>query len=150
MLVEDLMQTDIVTSDIEETVRGAVEQMLRNHVGSVVVVNNGNPTGIVTETDILKVGYGTESCFGDIPLELAMSQPLVTIAPDKSLRAAMRTMRTENIKKLPVQDGIDLVGILTMVDITREYNDIVKEIHAMEQPAGLSEAELRGLSSRRE
>ncbi len=59
----------------------------------------------------------------------------------------MQTMRTENIKKLPVQDGIDLVGILTMVDVTREYNDMVKEIHAMEQPAGLSEAELRGLRS---
>jgi CBS domain-containing protein len=150
MLVEDLMQTDIVTSDIEETVRGAVERMLRNHVGSVVVVENGNPTGIVTETDILKAGYGTENCFDEIPLEVAMSQPLVTIAPDKSLRAAMQTMRTENIKKLPVQDGIDLVGILTMVDVTRKYNDIVKEIHAMEQPAGLSEVELRGLRSQHE
>ncbi|WP_338738178.1 CBS domain-containing protein [Haloplanus salilacus] len=150
MLVEELMQTDIVTSDIEGTVRAAVEQMLRNHVGSVVVVDDGNPTGIVTETDILKIGYGTERCFGDIPLERAMSRPLVTIAPDKSIRAAMRTMRTENVKKLPVQDGIDLVGILTMVDVTRAYNDIVKEIHAMEQPVGFSEAELRGLGTRRE
>ena len=148
MLVADLMNTDVVTADIEGTVRVAAEAMLREHVGSVIVVTDGNPTGIVTETDILEAGYATDDCFSEIPLRQVTSRSLVTIAPDKSLRTAMRTMRDENIKKLPVQDGIDLVGILTMTDVTRQYNEIVQEIHAMEQPRGLSEAELRGLSSR--
>jgi CBS domain-containing protein len=146
MKVEDLMNTDVVTSDLEETVRTAVETMLRNHIGSVIVVTDSNPTGIVTETDILKAGYATDESFSQIPLKHVMSHPLVTIAPDKSLRTAMRTMKDEDIKKLPVQDGIDLVGILTMTDVSRQYNEIVREIHLMEQPRDLSEAELRGLS----
>jgi CBS domain-containing protein len=147
MIVANLMNTDVVTVAIEESVRTAAETMLGEHIGSVIVVADGNPTGIITETDVLEAGYATDDCFSDIPLRQAMSRPLVTVAPDKSLRTAMRTMRDERIKKLPVQDGIDLLGILTMTDVNRQYSEIVREIHAMEQPRGLTEAELRGLDS---
>jgi len=147
MLVEDVMQTDLVTCDIEEPVSAAVEAMLRNHVGSVVVVADGNPAGLVTETDVLLAGYTTERSFSEIPVENVMSRPLVTIAPSKSLRSAMELMKDESIKKLPVQDGLDIVGIVTMTDINHHYGEIVREIHAMEQPRSLSDAELRGLRS---
>jgi len=150
MNVEQLMTANVVTADIEETIRTAVASMLSNHVGSVIVTNEGNPTGIVTETDILQAGYATDEAFSEVLLKHVMSHPITTIAPDKSLRTAMRTMKNENIKKLPVQDGLDLVGILTMTDVTRQYNEIVQEIHDMEQPRGLSDAELRGLSSQSE
>jgi CBS domain-containing protein len=147
MNVEQLMTANVVTADIEETVRTAVAAMLSNHVGSVIVSDDGNPTGIITETDVLQAGYATDEAFSEVPLKHAMSHPLTTIAPDKSLRTAMRTMKDENIKKLPVRDGLDLVGILTMTDVTRQYNEIVQEIHEMEQGRGLSGAELRGLGS---
>ncbi|MFY4814497.1 CBS domain-containing protein [Haloarcula sp. AONF1] len=147
MLVENLMNTDVATVDINGTVRAAVEMMLRKHIGSVIVVTDDNPTGIVTETDVLEVGYATDDCFSEIQLNRVMSHPLITTAPNKSLRTAMRIMRDENIKKLPVQDGTNIAGILTMTDINRQYNEIVQEIHAMEQPRGLSEAELQGLNS---
>jgi CBS domain-containing protein len=147
MLVEDVMQTDLVVCDAEESVRAAVEAMLRNHVGSVVVLADGNPAGLVTETDVLLAGYATERSFSEIPVETVMSRPLVTVAPSKSLRTAMGVMKDESIKKLPVQDGLDIVGMLTMTDINERYGEIVREIHAMEQPRGLSDAELRGLRS---
>jgi CBS domain-containing protein len=147
MLVEDVMQTDLVVCDAEESVRAAVEAMLRNHVGSVVVLADGNPAGLVTETDVLLAGYATERSFGEIPVETVMSRPLVTVAPSKSLRTAMELMKDESIKKLPVQDGLDIVGMLTMTDINEHYGEIVREIHAMEQPRSLSDAELRGLRS---
>ncbi len=147
MLVEDVMETDIVTCDGGNSLRAAVEKMLRNRAGSVIVTVDGNPTGILTGTDVLMTGYTTESRFGEIPLRDAMTSQLVTIAPSKSLRTAMRRMRDEGIKRLPVRDGIELVGILTLTDINRHYRDIVREIHAMEQPGGLSDAELRGLES---
>jgi CBS domain-containing protein len=150
MLVEDVMETDIVTCEAEKSLRAAVEQMLKNHTGSVIVTLDGNPTGILTGTDVLLAGYKTESPFGEIPLGKAMSQQLITIAPAKSIRTAMRKMREEGIKKLPVRDGIELVGILTLTDINRQYRDIVQEIHQMEQPPTLSEAELRGLNASRE
>jgi CBS domain-containing protein len=141
------MQTDLVVCDAEESVRAAVEAMLRNHVGSVVVLADGNPAGLVTETDVLLAGYATERSFSEIPVETVMSRPLVTVAPSKSLRTAMGVMKDESIKKLPVQDGLDIVGMLTMTDINERYGEIVREIHAMEQPRGLSDAELRGLRS---
>jgi CBS domain-containing protein len=147
MLVENPMNTDVAMVDINGTVRAAVEMMLREYIGSVIVVTDDNPTGIITETDVLEVGYATDDCFSEVPLNRVMSHPLLTTAPNKSLRTAMRIMRDENIKKLPVQDGTNIVGILTMTDINHQYNEIVQEIHAMEQPRGLSEAEIQGLNS---
>jgi CBS domain-containing protein len=134
MLVEDVMATDIVTCEAEATLRVAVERMLRAHVGSVIVTREGNPAGIVTETDALLAGYRTEKPFGEIPVRSVASDSLVTIQPSRTVRSAIQLMREEAIKKLPVVEGLDLVGILTMTDITRHYGDIVREIHDLERP----------------
>jgi len=139
MLVEDVMETDIVTCEIDATVRVAVERMLRAHVGSVIVTEEGNPTGIVTETDTLLAGYRTEQPFGEIPVRSAATGSLVTVEPTRTVRSAIQLMREEEIKKLPVVEDLDLVGIVTMTDITRHYGDIVREIHDLERPLGRRE-----------
>lgn len=60
----------------------------------------------------------------------------MTVSPDRTIRSAIRTMADEQIKKLPVVDALELVGILTMTDVTRHYGDIVREIHEIERPRG--------------
>ncbi|MEF8786621.1 MAG: CBS domain-containing protein [Haloarculaceae archaeon] len=134
MLVEDVMQTDIVTVAVEGTLRDGVAQMLEHRVGSVIVTENGGPTGIVTETDALHAGYVTERPFDDIDIAAVMSEPLVTVEPTRTVRSAIQRMADEQLKKLPVLDGLDLVGILTMTDISRHYGDIVREIHEIARP----------------
>jgi CBS domain-containing protein len=146
MLVEDVMETELVTCGVDGTLRDAVESMLRNRVGSAIVTDGETPTGIVTETDALQAGYATGRPFGEIAVGDAMSHPLVTVGPSTSLRAAIGRMTDEGIKKLPVLDGMDLVGILTMTDVSRHYGDIVREIHAMEQPSDDWAAKRRGLA----
>jgi CBS domain-containing protein len=133
MLVEDVMQTDIVTVAIEETLRDAVEQMLDHRVGSVIVTEGGDPTGILTETDALHAGYVSGEPFDGIDVASVMSQPLVTTEPTRAVRSAVQRMSDEQVKKLPVLDGLDIVGIVTMTDITRQFGDIVREIHNIEQ-----------------
>lgn len=144
MLVEDVMATDLVTCDVDGTVRDAVEEMLKNHVGSVIVTDGGTPTGIVTETDVLHAGYVTEAPFGEIPIRDVHSHPLVTTTPSRTLRSAVRQMADEEVKKLPVVDDMELVGILTMSDVMANYGDIVREIHEIEQPRGHSVLEWAG------
>ncbi|WP_128905422.1 CBS domain-containing protein [Halorubrum amylolyticum] len=128
MLVEEVMSTDLVTCDAGASVRDAVERMLRNRVGSVVVTNEGTPAGIATESDVLHAGYVTDDPFSAIPLRRAMSSPLATIQPTKTLRAATDRMRSEGVKKLVVVDGMTPVGIVTTGDVVDNYAGIRREV----------------------
>jgi len=137
MLVRELMTTDLVTAPIEVDMQTIAKRMLDARVGSIIITNDGTPTGIVTESDALRVGYAAEKPFSAVPVRAAMSHPLVTIEPTATVRAATNRMVDEELKKLPVVSGLDLRGILTMSDIIRAHSDLLKEARSIEQGRGL-------------
>jgi len=137
MLVRELMTTDLVTAPIETDMQTVAKRMLKTRVGSIIITKGGTPTGIVTESDALTVGYATEKPFSAVPVRAAMSHPLVTIEPTATVRAATNRMVDEEIKKLPVVSGLDLRGILTMTDIIRAHSELLKEAKQIEQGRGL-------------
>lgn len=121
------MTRDVVTLDAGRSLRDCAKAMVGNGVGSVVVVVDGDPVGIVTETDALRAGATTNRPLGEISVRDAMRRPLTRIHPNASVRAAAERMRTEEIKKLPVVDGLELVGILTLTDLVRNLPAIRDE-----------------------
>jgi CBS domain-containing protein len=135
MLVSEVMTEDVVGCPAESTLRAVVETMLRNRTGSVVVFSDGDPAGIVTETDVTYAGYQTDRPFSEIPTVEVMSSPLETVGADVTLRKATERMRAEQIKKLPVSEGLELVGIVTYTDIVHQFSEIKSEIHQMERRA---------------
>ncbi|MFB6109471.1 MAG: CBS domain-containing protein [Halodesulfurarchaeum sp.] len=128
MSVRDLMTTDLVTVELGETLDAAVEQMLANRTGSVLIVDGSEPSGIITETDVLAAGFGTERPFTDVPVSRAMSPNLVTIGPEADEREALSTMKEYGIKKLVVTEDGELVGILTTTDLVLHRSDLVEEV----------------------
>lgn len=137
MLVSELMSTPVASIPIDRSLQEAVERMLADRIGSVVVAEDGNPVGIVTETDVLVAGYRSGAPFRDIPVAEAASRPLITIAPDATVRAAVERMREEGVKKLGVADGLDLRGILTHQDVVQSHPDLIREaIEHVEPPDG--------------
>ena len=86
------------------------------------------PTGIATEADVLHAGYVTDAPLSEIPLRKAMSSPLATIQPKKTLRTATDRMRSESVKKLVVTEEMRPVGIVTTQDITDNYGQIRREV----------------------
>lgn len=133
MNVRDVMSTDLVTITLEENLQEAVTRMLDSRVGSVVVVSGGDPVGIVTETDVLAVGTTFESAFEGIPVTRAMSGNLVTTEPDASLEEAVETMHDYGIKKLPVVDDGELVGVVTMTDLVYHQHELAREAKKLER-----------------
>jgi CBS domain-containing protein len=121
------MSTDLVTCDYDASLQTAVVQLLEENVGSVIVVRDGEPIGIVTETDSLLAGASSKRPFDEIPVKKVVSHPLITTTEDATIRKAVERMQTNEIKKLPVVDGIELRGILTLTDIAVHHSDIVKE-----------------------
>lgn len=127
MQVADAMTKQVVTVAAEVSLRAAADRMLSEGVGSVVVTRDGNPAGILTEADFVAAGHEHDRPFSEIPVYAAASSPLVTVRPTASLRAAAATMSEEGVKRLPVADGIDLVGIVTATDVIASQDDLDTE-----------------------
>jgi CBS domain-containing protein len=128
MLVKDLMTTDVVTVPQDATLRAAAERLLTEDVGSVIVVDEEtNLAGMVTETDTLRAAYETDAPLSEIAVADLSHPAVVTTTPDRTIQHVARTMADEGVKKVPVVDGIDLVGMITLTDIVWELSDIRKE-----------------------
>lgn len=127
MQVRDIMSTDVVTVPAGTTVADAVDRLLDNGVGSVIVVDDETPVGIVTESDALRVALDTGKALGDIGIREVGHPAVVTTIPSKSIATVARVMADEEVKKIPVMDGIDLVGIVTLTDIVWELPAIRQE-----------------------
>jgi len=135
MFVKDLMTTDVVTVRADVTLRDAIRRMLAEGVGSVVVVDNdGNPGGIVTETDALYAVYQAEAAPEDIDILTVAHSPSLTAKPSMTVQTLARKMDDENVDKAPVMDDLDLVGMVTRTDIVGHLAEIRKEATRLGQP----------------
>lgn len=136
MRVRDLMTEDVVTVDVEASLHDAAGLMLKNRIGSIIVTEEGVPEGILTERDALDAGYRGRRSFEKIPVRKIMSTPLKTVPSDTGIPAAIHEMTIYSIKKLPVIDGLDLVGIVTTTDIITHLNEIRKEARDLTSKGG--------------
>jgi len=117
MQVRELMSTDVVTVALDATVADAVDQLLEAGVGSVIVVEDGEPVGILTESDVLSAAREDGSALGEIAVRDVGHRPVVTTSPSTAVPTVARLMADEGVKKVPVLSGVDLVGIVTLTDI---------------------------------
>lgn len=130
MRVADIMSSPTVTVERETTVHDAIERMLEHRVGSVVVVVDGNATGILTRSDALRAAYHAGSDLESIAVSRAMSSDLRTTKKSRTIRSVLRTMERNGIKKLPVVEGFEPVGIVTMSDIAHHLPTEVQQATA--------------------
>lgn len=129
MQVADIMSTPPVTVSADATLYEAIEAMLENAVGSAIVVDR-SMVGIITRSDILRGAYVAGDALDNIAVTRAMSDNVVTTHPKATTRTALDLMATNNIKKLPVLDEFELVGIVTMTDIAQHQPERVREVQA--------------------
>lgn len=129
------MTREVVTCDAGATVHTAAARMLDADIGSVLITKDGTPLAILTETDVLRAGVITGRPLGDVPVDKAASHPLKTIGADATVRSAVEQMNDGGIKKLPVVEDTELVGIVTHGDIVAHYSDFVKEAHRLDATA---------------
>jgi len=120
--VKDFMTPDVVTIDVDGTVLEAANLMHQQDVGDLVVMEGVVAKGIVTERDLVRRAIAQKK-----PLETKiceiMSEPLITIDEDCSLREAARKMVKFKIRRLPVTTKKNvLVGIIATSDFARHLS----------------------------
>ncbi len=119
-LVKDYMikKKEIVTP--EDSVISAIELMIENDIGSVIVVEEETDSvvGIFTERDILRRFMTSRSKFIHLKISEVMTAPVHTVNPDTRLSEAVKMMRKFDVARLPVVDKDNhLLGILFWKDI---------------------------------
>lgn len=129
----------VITVDVETTVPEIVRMMKDMSLGSVVVLRENKPVGIVTDRDLVVRVMSGEQKPADLKAETVMSAPLTCIADtDDPLRAASM-MRESQVRRLPIvgRQG-NLVGIICLDDLmhhlSRTQNEMCDAIAAFPVP----------------
>jgi CBS domain-containing protein len=113
--VSDIMSSPVLTVSQDTTIADAAAELAAEHVGSLVV-GADIIEGILTETDVVRaVGDGLD--LESTPVSEVMTDPVVTIRPHESVRVAGERMGHNGVKKLPVTDDGEPVGIVTTTDL---------------------------------
>ena len=116
--VKDIMKKDLVTADSAKSIKDAASLMNSQDVGCVIVTKDNTPVGILTERDFVKKIAAEEKELSE-PISQVMSSPLISVKPDDTVWDAAEIMKIKNIHKIPVQDGNEVVGIVTATDLVK-------------------------------
>jgi len=116
ILVKDIMAKTLISVNPSTTALQIAKMMEQGGIGAVLVKENNNLVGIITDRD-----FATKIAANNLPLDTAvekiMSSPLVTINYDQSISAAAERMSSKKIRKLAVTNNGKIVGLITSTDL---------------------------------
>jgi len=117
--LKNIMVETVRTASLEDTVQEIAVLMNKYQIGCVIVVDEEQPVGIVTERDIMKRVVSKGLVPKNLKVVDVMSKPLITASPSMAAGDAAKVMLKWNIKKLPVAEDGQLVGVVTLTDLLR-------------------------------
>jgi CBS domain-containing protein len=127
VLVRDIMNSPVVSASPRDTIKDIAIKMKEERIGSIVVIENEKPVGIVTDWDIV-----SNAVIKDIKPTMVKAsdimQKLHTIEGEEGITEAARILRQHNIKRLGVVYKNRLVGIISASDVIAVTPDLVDVI----------------------
>jgi CBS domain-containing protein len=116
-VVSKHMSRDLLTVEPGETVREVVQRMVERNLGAVLVLDAGQLVGIMTERDLMRAvahGLNDESVVAE-----HMTKHPETVGPGDTTQHAAVLMIHGGFRHLPVVEGDDVVGMLSIRDLMR-------------------------------
>ena len=111
---------DVLEIEADASVLEAVKQMVEANVGSLLVTEGGQVTGIVTERDYLRRVTLEGRTDQDTAVREIISFPLIVATPETTIDECMALMTDRRIRHVPVVDaGGDVVGIVSIGDLVK-------------------------------
>jgi CBS domain-containing protein len=115
--LREIMTPSVLTASLDADVRGVARLMREHNVGSIVVCDpHGEPVGMVTDRD-LSVRVLAEDRPVSESVRAHVSTPLISADADMALEEAAALMVQHRIRRLPVLEEEELIGIVTLDDI---------------------------------
>lgn len=114
--VRDIMSKDCVTVTLQDNIYEIALKMKQHDIGFVAVVEGKKLIGVVTDRDLVVRGYA-EKHSGSTAVDKVITKDIATISPDTSVDEAAKIMAKDQIRRLPVMENGELVGIVAIGDL---------------------------------
>ena len=112
-------------TNIEE----CAKEMIKNKVGSVLVIENKKLLGLITEKDVMEKVVAFSKDPRKIKAEQIMTNKITTTTPEEDIYKAILKMRNTSVRRLPVLKEDQVIGLLTVKDVLRINPDLFDIIH---------------------
>ncbi len=132
MKVREVMSSPVITEDEDVSVTIVSRDMELSGIGSVVITKGGKPAGIVTDRDMM-IKVCAKRRTGDVKVKEIMSSPLITIGPGAPVEQACELMAANGIRRLPVLENDELVGIVSVRNILTQAPEYVHKFYPAEE-----------------
>ena len=122
MLVSEILRikgTTLYTTSPDAPVMDAVKVMAQNDIGSLVVMDHGKMTGIVTFAEVLRALADRGGTLGDVRISAITERDPLTAAPSIDVNELRRTMLERHARYVPVMDGTTLLGVVSFHDVAK-------------------------------
>ena len=117
MQLREIMTAGVVTADEDDAVRTVAGLMRERGVGSVVICDpEGSPAAMITDRDVAVRVAARDRSLSE-PAGVHASRPLISAEPEMNLEEAAALMVQHRVRRLPVLEGGELIGIVTLDDI---------------------------------
>lgn len=104
------------------TVFEAVTCMVENNIGAILVLADDTIKGIMTERDYLRFITDRGRTARDTLVSDLMTSKVIYLTPDTSLDEAMAIMTEARIRHIPILDGSNLLGIVSIGDLVKQIS----------------------------
>ena len=150
--VGDVMTRNFVHVNPNTTIIDCARTMIKNRVGSVIVKENEELHGIITEKDIVwAMTKKANKGFENIPIKDIARRKIITIKPEAGIHEALDKMNKFKIRRMPVISNKKIRGYVTLKEIvkflpevfesTREFEKIKEETDKIQK----SESAMKGM-----
>jgi signal-transduction protein with cAMP-binding, CBS, and nucleotidyltransferase domain len=114
--VKEFMTKSILSVDSSTSAKEAAKKMESSDVGSIIILENNIPAGIITERDFVLKMVAHELNY-DTKVKEIMSSPIIYVTSDKPVLEVATLMSKEKIRRIPIIDGTNVKGIITATDL---------------------------------
>jgi signal-transduction protein with cAMP-binding, CBS, and nucleotidyltransferase domain len=131
-----MMEHNLVILEDSVSINEAARAMEENGVTSILVRDseNGTVTGIVTERDIIYRAVAKSLGMYKVKIKKIMSTPLITVDNNTPCIEAIKIMREEGLRRLPILDQGNIIGCVTLMSLVGNVPESNIDLVELEKP----------------
>ena len=133
-LIEGRTSSDIISCALDIPVREAIALLASKRIGAIPVTEHGKVVGIFSERDVIyRLADEGDACLSR-PLGDVMTAPAITVNRDTPVLEALALMTRRRIRHLPVVDGGEMCGFISIGDLVKaRLDETQREAEAMRE-----------------
>ncbi|MEQ8289318.1 MAG: CBS domain-containing protein [Gammaproteobacteria bacterium] len=117
LLLENKTKRKLFTIEPEKPFQDAVEIMAENKISALLVLENDELIGIVSERDYIRKAAPKRIVPWEITVEELMTKEVIVVPPSENIQACMQIMTSNRFRHLPVVEDDVLLGIISITDV---------------------------------